>query len=867
MIDFLYNIGEKRAKKLFGLNTMDYKNTQEILPFVEKPSQYLGGETNTVRKDRNDMAVSFCLAFPDLYEIGTSHFGMQILYHILNREPDISAERVFAPAKDMESCLRRHGVPLPSLENQTPLSEFDIVGFSLLYELNYTNILTILDLGGISFYSSERSNEDSFIIAGGPCTVNPEPVAAFFDAMVIGDGEQAVLKIARAYSEWKKDGSRDRYKMLNTWSEIEGVYIPSFFNATYNQNGLQTTEARSKTDARVKRTLSDTLENSAFPVAPVVPFGRPVHDRLRLEIARGCTRGCRFCQAGMIYRPVRERSVDDLVGQAVKSIPLTGYDDISLLSLSTGDYKELSSLMDHLFCNPLLRHVAVSFPSVRAGTLTPEVMNLIKSVRKTGFTIAPEAGSQRLRNVINKNISEKDIFDTVRQAFSLGWNVIKLYFMIGLPTETDEDLMEIVRLVTELSKIKGSGKKKKAINVSITTFIPKPHTPFQWASQISPEESKVKFNMIHDGLKNISVVRLKWQNREMSVIEGVFARGDRRLSEVLMSAYKKGCRFDGWTEGFSFGLWEEAFKENGIDKKAITMRQRHTSEPLPWDHIDIGVTKAFLQQELENARREETIEDCRNGKCNQCGVCDFKRIEPKLSPKQEDGAGEHPSQSKKDSDAGKEQSLSYKVVYEKKDEARFFGHLEMANIFIRAIRRSGINIKYSQGFHPKPKISFSDPLPLGMESLEESFRISVFQGIKPDDLIKNLNKNLPKGLTVTACTLVSKKSGKQNEKTVSSYDVGLHHHVFNEKALAGFLNAQTCIVSKATRKGGLKKIDLKDIILKIELVTKDKLALQVLEEPGRTLRPPDIIKHIFDIPDAELKQLRVVKTSSSIKTG
>ncbi len=841
---------------------MSYKNIQEILPFVEKPSRYLGCEINTIRKDKNNIDLSFCLAFPDLYEIGTSHFGMQILYHILNKESEISAERVFAPGKDMEACLRQHGIPLTSLESGTPLLEFDIVGFSLLYELNYTNILTILELAGISFYSSERSGRDPFIIAGGPCTCNPEPVADFFDAMVIGDGEHVIMKITRAYIKWKKEGVRDRESLLKTWSEIEGVYIPSFFKARYNTVGMQVTEARSAVDNRVKRTLSNSLETSAFPDAPVIPFGRPVHDRLRLEIARGCTRGCRFCQAGMIYRPVRERSVEDLVDLAEKSIRLTGYDDISLLSLSTGDYKQLNSLMAHLFCNHELQHVAVSFPSVRADTLTPELMNLIKSVRKTGFTIAPEAGSQRLRNVINKNISEKEIFDTVEQAFQLGWNVIKLYFMIGLPTETDEDLMEIVRMVKALSTIKGSGKKKKTINVSITTFVPKPHTPFQWEKQISPEDSRARFNMIHDNLKKFFSVRLKWQNREMSLLEGVFARGDRRLSKLLVSAYNKGCRLDGWTEEFNFGLWKEAFKETGIDKDFFTKRSRDTSEPLPWDHIDSGVSKVFLKQELERALMEETIKDCRHGQCNQCGVCDFKNIEPKLSRKKEaafdpDVCG---------GTANNKEQLIYNVVYEKKNRARFFGHLEMANMFIRAIKRAGINVKYSEGFHPKPKISFSDPIPVGMESLEESFRISVIDSVKPDVIIRELNRNLPEGLVVYDCTPFSKKSGKVERKACSYYDVFSKHLVFDKDALTGFLNTGEFVISKPDRKGGLKKVDLKDIILKIELVTKDRIAMQTREEPGKTVRPLDIIKHIFKLPDIKLKQLRVVKRSKFRKT-
>jgi len=846
---------------------MNCNFTQEILPCVEKPSRYLGGEPNTIVKDKHLVDVRFCLAFPDVYEIGTSHFGMQILYHILNREENISAERVFSPARDMESCLRRHNMPLASLETRSPIAAFDIVGFSLLYELNYTNILTILDLAGTSFYSSERTDGEPFVIAGGPCTVNPEPVADFFDAMVIGDGEQAVLEIARAYRRWKNEGARDRRAMLKAWSEIEGVYIPSFFKAACRRNGIMVAEPVSSTYTKVKRAVLNTLNDSPFPEAPVVPFGRPVHDRLRLEIARGCTRGCRFCQAGMIYRPVRERSVADLVDLAEKSIAFTGYDDISLLSLSTGDYSELGPLMGRLFCHPALDHVAVSFPSVRAGTLTPELMNLIKRVRKTGFTIAPEAGSQRLRDAINKNISEKDILDTVKQAFSLGWHVIKLYFMVGLPTETKEDLMEIVGLVKDLSKIKGTGKKKKSINVSITTFIPKPHTPFQWEEQISPEESKARFYMIYDELKKIAGVRLKWQNQEMSFLEGVFSRGDRRLSRVLMSAYNKGCRFDGWTEEFNFGQWEDAFKDAGIDADTAFWGQRDITDPLPWDHIDTGVTKAFLMEEREKALREETVPDCRNGKCNHCGVCDFESVLPGLSPETNREPSLYAGRANGNKAVEKGTALDYKLVYEKTDGARFFGHLEMVNMFIRAIKRSGIHFKYTEGFHPKPKISFSAPLPVGMESLEESFQISIYPGAEPGEIINGLNRNLPGGLTIKNCFPASKGSGNREPKTVSTYDAWFNRPVFTAEELAGFMNADASVISRPTRKGGLKKIDLKDIILKIEMVTEKKLVLQVVEEPGKTVRPAEIIKHIFNITGGDLRQVRVMKTSSSIKTG
>lgn len=834
---------------------MGYKNIQEILPFVEKPSRYLGCETNTIRKDTTETALRFCLAFPDLYEIGTSHFGMQILYHLLNSATGISAERVFAPGKDMASCLKNNNMSLMSLESGTPLTDFDIVGFSLLYELNYTNILTMLTLAGIPLRASERRGNRPIVIAGGPCTCNPEPVADFFDALVIGDGEQVIMKLSRDYIHWKKRGGQERRRLLKKWSEIDGVYIPSFFNVEHTPDGHQVTTPAYPDYSRVKRAVVSDLETAVFPDSPVVPFGRPIHDRLRLEIARGCSRGCRFCQAGMIYRPVRERSVEDLVRLAEDSIRHTGYDDVSLLSLSTGDYTQLDSLMAALLCGRGLEHVAVSLPSVRAGSLSPELMNLIKGVRKTGFTIAPEAGSQRLRNVINKNITEEEVIETVTQAFALGWNVIKLYFMIGLPTETDEDLMGIVNMVKALSTITGPGRKKKTVNVSLTTFIPKPHTPFQWERQISPKEATAKIRMIHDGLKDVSNVRLKWQNQQMSLLEGLFARGDRRLSTLLELAHDKGCQLDGWTEAFNFGLWEDALNDAGIERNMITDRPRDISAPLPWDRIDIGVTSDFLRQERESALRGDTTDDCRDGICNDCGVCDFVRIEPKLSdagapcrvpiPRGKENKGNAISR--------------YRIVYEKVDRARFLGHLEMVNIFMRAMRRAGIRVAYSEGFHPKPKMSFSNPLPVGMESLGEAFTVSIAGDVQPASVIRALNRHLPEGLVVRESVRASKQSDKTEKQETSYYEIQSPLPVLNSGDLDGYLKAREFILSKPDRKGGLKKINLKDIILKIELVTESRLVLQVRETPGMVARPLDIIKRVFNLPDPTLKQLRVVR--------
>ena len=517
---------------------MTVDSLDDILPFVEKPSRYLGSEINIVRKDPGRVKLRFVLAFPDLYEIGTSHFGMQILYHILNADPDIAAERVFAPGMDMETILRNTGRPLFSLESRESISRFDIIGFSLLYELNYTNILTILDLAHIPFLASERSPAHPLIIAGGPCTCNPEPVAEFFDAIVVGEGEDVILEMTAAWLRWKEDARSEKESLLKRWSQIEGVYIPSFFKFRIDDRGIQTVTPRYSNYTKIRRAIVPDLDKISFPEKPIIPFGNPVHDRLRLEVSRGCTRGCRFCQAGMIYRPVRERSPEHLLSLSANSIAATGYEDISLLSLSTGDYGCIIPLMERLMARFASEHVAVSLPSLRAGTLTPELMKLIKKVRKTGFTIAPEAGSQRLRDVINKNISEKEIVDTVKDAFNLGWQVIKLYFMIGLPTETDEDLEALVGLVKKLRKIKDPNGRRGKINVSVATFIPKSHTPFQWAGQISLAESQSKINWLHHQLR-LPGIQFKWQNPEVSRLEGLWARGDRRLSRLLIAPIRK----------------------------------------------------------------------------------------------------------------------------------------------------------------------------------------------------------------------------------------------------------------------------------------------------------------------------------------
>jgi radical SAM family uncharacterized protein/radical SAM-linked protein len=791
--------------------------------------------------------------------IGTSHFGLQILYHLLNREETIAAERVYAPDIDMEARLRSAGLPLTSLESGRPLRQFDIIGFSLLYELDYTNILTILDLAGIPFLSKERDLSYPLVIAGGPCTVNPEPLADFFDAMVIGDGESVILEMAEIWKSWKRSGGNDKRQLLESWRRIEGVYIPSFFEPVYTPDGFQTLQPHYPDYSRVHRAIIPSLDAAPFPERPVVPYGRPVHDRLRLEVSRGCTRGCRFCQAGMIYRPVRERSVDTLMKQAEHALAATGYDELSLLSLSTSDYSGLPELMAGLIDRCAPEHIAVSLPSFRAGTLTPELMGQIKQIRKTGFTIAPEAGSQRLRNVINKNITQDDIVSTVRDAFTLGWQVIKLYFMIGLPTETETDLASIVALVHALRKFKiqktkGMKGHKNQINVSVNTFIPKPHTPFQWAPQLPVEDSRSIIYRLKEQFP-YSDIQFKWQHPQVGLLEGLWARGDRRLSNLLVAAWRNGCRLDGWSDHFDFSKWEKSLAETGIDIDYYTTRMRELSEPLPWEHIETGVSRSYLAAEWEKALQEQLTPDCRMGDCQSCGVCDFQTIAPRMSESSASGNIATKSDSSSSTDI---KPVRYRITYAKTGTARIFGHLELANIMFRAFRRAKVPIEFSAGFHPKPKISFDDPLPVGMESQHEICTVSALPMCSARQMMDRLNQTLPEGLTITRWDIAPSKKERSADSTIR-YRIQLTAGGFEKSRIDMFQESEVFVKTRVSRKGTMELVDYKAHVERMELDADNCLILSIRSGQQQTLRPAEILAAIFDIPEEMIKTARIVK--------
>lgn len=605
---------------------MEKELTIDILSSVQKPARYTGGEFASIIKPADEVEATICLAFPDVYEVGMSYLGFKILYHLLNKQQGVQAERVYAPWIDMEAKMRERHIPLRTLETKKTLKECDIVGFTLQYELSYTNILNMLDLGGVPVLAAERTEQDPLVIVGGPCVYNPEPLADFFDFAIIGEGEEVMAEVMEAYKAWKRAGKPGgRQAFLQEVVKINGIYVPSFYEVEYNENLTVKAVRPVNVNAPAvvyKRVVRD-MNSVDFPTSPIVPFGEIVHDRIMLEVFRGCSRGCRFCHAGMVYRPVRERKPEVLKDLARQLVDNTGYNEISLVSLSSADYSCLAPMVHNMIDEFKDDRVSVSLPSLRIDSFCVAIAKEIQAVRKSGLTFAPEAGSQKMRDVINKGVTEEDLMNAVGAAFESGWNSVKLYFMIGLPFENDDDVLAIADLARKVQYkyYQVTGKRGCKVTCSASFFVPKPYTAFQWFAQDDLENIRRKQFLLKDEIKTIKNVTLNYHDSKTGIIEAVFARGDRKVGKALLLAWQKGARFDGWSDCFDYERWLEAFAEAGLDKDFYAARQRGEHEVFPWEHISPGVSRKFLWNEWQKAYAQQLTHDCRRSTCTGCGVC------------------------------------------------------------------------------------------------------------------------------------------------------------------------------------------------------------------------------------------------------
>lgn len=830
---------------------MDFLKKDYLLK-VSKPSRYIGHEINAVKKNHKEVDVTVALAFPDVYEVGMSHLGLKILYGILNSHEWIAAERVFSPWPDMENELRKNSLPITTLESDTPLNDFDVVGISLQHELCYTNILTMLNLAGIPFLSSERDASYPLIIGGGPACFNPEPVADIFDAIVIGDGEEAVTDLCRVIRAAKK-AKRGKQYILDELSRIKGFYIPSFFKPHYDADHRFTRmEPLVKSYERVEKAIIPDLNRAFFPVDQVVPSAQLIHDRLAVEISRGCTRGCRFCQAGIIYRPVRERTPGDIIDLADRTLKSTGFSEISLLSLSAGDYSFIAPLLKELMDRQAEKKVAVSLPSLRIDSIDPAWFDEIKRVRKTGFTLAPEAGTDRLRRVINKTLTNDEIISTAKDVYNAGWKLIKLYFMIGLPGETEDDLYGIIDLAKKVAACARGKGKKEVLNVSVAAFVPKTHTPFMWEPQIGYEESMRRINVIRDAFRG-PLVRVKWNQPEISWLEGMFSRGDRRLINPLIRAWEKGARFDAWSEYFNMGTWKEGFMESQIDPDYYLYRRRSMDENLPWGHISSGVSIEYLKEEYENGLKEMTTPDCRKG-CLKCGVCDFNEIKPHINS--EWLLPENMVSKSVASDVVKQKGR-FRITFTKRGPAALISHLELIKLLTRVFRRSGLDIVYSEGYHPMPKFSFACALPVGTESLCETADVELYGPVNPELVKEGLNRNLPEGVRISDVRDITGISKGMAIKE-SHYHMGVFGLEIDRQLLTDFINSDSYEIIKRSDKG-VKKIDARKMVKSIGFISDSALELIIVHTDGPELKPSSIIAEIFRINPEEVYRIKVLK--------
>ncbi len=770
---------------------------RELLPLVPRPGRYLGIEEGAVRpRNIGRDALRCALAFPDLYEVGMSYLGQKILYTRLNALPDTVAERVFAPCRETAALLRARNTPLATLESDTPLAVTDCIGFSVTHELSFTNVLYMLDLAGIPLRAEDRPQASwPLVLAGGGCTLASEPLAPFMDAMVLGEGEEVFAEILAVLREFRA-ANRDKAALLRALARIPGVYVPGLFRVT--PEGARPVEPDIPLPRR--RVVPD-LDQAPYPSSQVVPLGA-VHNRLSLEIARGCTRGCRFCQAGMIYRPSRERSLENLTALMDACLRDTGFDEVSFLSLSTGDFSGLRSLVLGSADRCAAEQVSLALPSLRVGSIDNAIMARMAGIRRTGATLAPEAGSQRLRDVINKGVTEEALIRHVQKLAAHGWQQVKLYFMIGLPTETDDDVLAILdlcRKARDAAKRIDPAMPRLQVTAAVSPFVPKAHTPFQWEAQLDRDEIQRRIDLLREAVRGEKNLKLRWHEPAMSFLEGILSRGDRRLAEVLERAYAKGAIFCSWIEGFSLDPWLEALAGAELNAEDYT-GARPLDAPLPWDHLASGLSRRFLLTERERALRAVLTPDCRYAPCRQCGVCDTKagpagvaggtpampvrtRLNYAERDQQDDPIPPMPGNAKagpgKRKPAGTAPELAvkavrYRVWHEKLDQAAFISQLELQPLLERAMRRAGLPLAFSQGFHPLPLMSFGRALPVGVESRAEWFSVTLHEALSAGTVLQRLQPCMLPGLALTRAEAIP-----VNAKTVPAlserFTVRLRH--------------------------------------------------------------------------------------------
>ncbi|HUL58883.1 MAG TPA: TIGR03960 family B12-binding radical SAM protein [Anaeromyxobacteraceae bacterium] len=844
----------------------------ELVLRAQKPSRYVGCELGAVRKDLGAARVAFALAFPDTYEVGMSNLGFRLLYHLLNDRPEIACERVFLPWPDMEGMLRERGLPLFTLESRAPVADFDVLGITLQFELAYTSALALLDLARIPLLAAGRGDDHPLVVGGGPCAFNPEPVADFFDCFAVGDGEEVALEIADAVAESGfRRGGAGRRELLVRLARIPGVYVPSLFRPRYDPATRQLAAIEpllagyEKVERRVMPDLN-ALPTTAY-TRPLVPFMQTVHDRLPIEIQRGCTRGCRFCQVGMITRPTRQRDPKQVLELAETGLRASGYEEVGLLSLSSGDYDCLNPLLDDFLARWEGERIAMSLPSLRTETMSDALAKKIGRIRKTGFTLAPEAATERMRAVINKGNREEDLLRAVESIFSNGWSLLKLYFMIGLPEERDEDVTAIGELARKCLSVarRAAGENRGAVGIHLgaSTFVPKPFTPFQWEPMIGPGETRRRQGLVTAALGGRhGAIQFKPHDSRASSIEGALALGDRRTATAVLAAFRAGQRLDGWTEWFDEGRWISAFeaceREHGVGLDWFAHRRRRLDEVLPWDRIDCGVTKPYLQKQLAACRNLAEVEDCVLAPCTVCGACDYEVVKNRIYEAKdyvhEPARPPHPAQPPA--------RTFVRVRWAKTGRLVAVSHLEIMHALLRAIRRAGLPMAYSQGFHPKPRVSFGPALPVGVESRCEHMDLELVGIQDAADVGARLGRELPDGLEVLSAEPLDPAAPSIGESLRAVHYIVEFPGDWTEAALeecaAAFRGADQAVVTRTAPPknrgrgrhqkiagGKQREIDLKEIVTHLTVEGPGRVAFSLRSDPSGSAKPAEVLGAIF----------------------